>query len=89
LENVKPITTPDNLLQEVMMPADRVIVAYRKMLKEWDAKGWRIDTKAVRAVDGAKVFAIPSPRRRTEKGWVFDAIPLIAGTEADAAQKAG
>jgi phenylpropionate dioxygenase-like ring-hydroxylating dioxygenase large terminal subunit len=77
LEHVKPITTPDNMLQEVMMPADRMIVAYRKYLKEWDAKGWRIDTKAVREVEGAKVFAIPSPRRRNEKGWVFDPIPLI------------
>ena len=89
LEKIKPITTPDNMLQEVMMPADRMIVAYRKDLKEWDARGWRIDTKAVRAVDGEKVFAIPSPRRRLEKGWVFDPVPLLPGKAANSDQKAG
>jgi phenylpropionate dioxygenase-like ring-hydroxylating dioxygenase large terminal subunit len=89
LEQIRPITTPDNMLQEVMMPADRMIVAYRKDLKTWDAKGWRIDTDAVKATAGKKVYAIPSPRRRLEKGWVFDPIPLIPGADAAAAKKTG
>lgn len=89
LEHIKPVTTPDNMLQEVMMPADRMIVAYRKMLKEWDAKGWRIDTKAMKQYENSKVFAIPSPRRRLEKGWVFDPVPLVPGTAANEAKKVG
>lgn len=74
LEAVKPGPTPDDMTSEVMMPADRSIVKYRHFLKEWNAKGWRIDSKTI---DPDKVYAIPSPRRRKEKGWVFPEMPLV------------
>ena len=55
--------------------------------KRLPSGGWRIDHKALEADDGEVVYAIPSPRRRTEKGWVFDPVPLIAGkAEAEAAE---
>ena len=79
LEEVQPVFTPDNMTQEVMMPADKSVVRYRKFLKDWDKRGWRIDAEAQQATEGKKVYAIPSPRRREEKGWVFDPVPLVAG----------
>ncbi|MEH6549253.1 MAG: aromatic ring-hydroxylating dioxygenase subunit alpha [Pseudomonadales bacterium] len=81
LEEISPITTPPNMTQEVMMPADKSIVKYRQFLRTWDKNGWRIDTDAQKAAEGKKVYAIPSPRRRLEKGWVFDPVPLIAGDQ--------
>ena len=77
LNEVRPTITPDNMTSEVMMPADRMIVAYRKLLAEWDARGWRIDYDQIERDFKHKVYAIPSPRRRTEKGWVFDPVPLV------------
>jgi hypothetical protein len=79
LNRIAPKLTPPNMTSEVMMPADKSIVRYRQSLREWDAKGWRIDTDALEAAQGKVVHAIPSPRRRTEKGWVFDAVPLVDG----------
>jgi len=81
LNEVRPITTPDDTSSEVMMPSDKCVLEYRRFLRRWDAKGWRIDHKAVEAALGEKVYAIPSPRRRTEKGWVFPPVPLMPGRE--------
>lgn len=77
LEALEPKRTPENMTQELMTPSDKAIVAYRKMLKSWDSKGWRIDSKSLNSVDDNKTYAIPCPRRRQDKGWVFDATPLL------------
>ena len=50
---------------------------YREWLKKWDAKGWRIDTKALRAKQGDVAMAIPCPGRRESGNWVLDTVPLI------------
>ena len=89
LEDIVPVITPDNMTSEVMVPSDMAIVDYRKLLKIWDAKGWRIDTEEIRRNEKTKAYAIPSPRRRLEKGWVIEAVPLIPGTEAEAVKKVG
>lgn len=83
LNRIQPVTTPETMQSEVLTPSDKAILEYRRYLKKWDAKGWRIDARAVEADLGHKVYAIPSPRRRTEKGWVFPPVPLIAGNEGD------
>ena len=79
LEDLYPPCTPDDLTSEVMMPHDKPVVEYRGFLKQWTERGWRIDVDAIERAqrDDNKCFAIPSPRRRTEKGWVFDPVPLV------------
>jgi phenylpropionate dioxygenase-like ring-hydroxylating dioxygenase large terminal subunit len=77
LEAVEPVITPKDMTHEVMMPADRVIVRYRQILKEWEAKGWRIDTEKVNATKGQVAYAIPSPARRDVKGWALDPVPTV------------
>ena len=86
LNEIQPKVTPDSAKLEVMTPSDKCVVEYRRWLKKWDQKGWRIDHKKVEAELGEVVYAIPSPRRRTEKGWVFPTVPLIPGTEDEAAE---
>jgi phenylpropionate dioxygenase-like ring-hydroxylating dioxygenase large terminal subunit len=88
LEDIAPMKTPDNMVSEVMVPSDKAIVGYRNFIKEWDARGWRIDIESVKREQHTKVYAIPSPRRRTEKGWVFETVPLIAATK-EAVKKVG
>lgn len=81
LEGIVPMKTPDNMTSEVMMPSDLAIVRYREFIKQWDEKGWRIDIEQVKKDELTKVYAIPSPRRRLEKGWVFDEVPLLAAKQ--------
>jgi hypothetical protein len=38
-----PAQTPMNNIKEVLMPADKAVVAYREWLAKFDDKGWRID----------------------------------------------
>lgn len=88
LTPLEPAMTPPDMTHENMMPADAVVVKYRKWLKEWDDNGWRIDVDAVKAGANKVAYAIPSPARRTAKGWVIDAVPTLPGNSAAAQQAA-
>jgi phenylpropionate dioxygenase-like ring-hydroxylating dioxygenase large terminal subunit len=77
LTKLEPRQTPDTNTREFMVPADEPILRYRQKLAEFEVRGWRIDTPAVDR-DRLKVaYAIPSPARRSAKGWVLDPIPLV------------
>ena len=71
-----------------MMPADKCILMYRESLKEWENKGWKIDSEEVARTDGRVAYAIPSPARREQKGWVLDPIPLKPAGKAEPKLKA-
>ena len=84
IEDLRPVLTPDTNTKEFMLPADKCILLYRESLKEWEANGWRIDQEAVDATKNRVSYAIPSPARHKQKGWVMDAIPLRpASKQAD------
>lgn len=76
VERLHPTITPDTNTKEFMVPSDKCILLYRESLKEWEANGWCIDMDAVAATRDKVAYAIPSPARREQKGWVLDAIPL-------------
>ena len=80
VENLNPVRTPDSNTREVLVPGDTAIAAYREWLKKWDARGWKIDVKALNAKLGDVAIAIPCPARRTESNWVQEAVPLVPGT---------
>ena len=63
------------------MSADKIVALYRGRMREWEDRGWRIDTEALNRVraQGNVVTVIPSPARRERGGWVFDPAPLLAG----------
>lgn len=88
IEDLHPVLTPDTNTKEFMLPADKVVVMYRDWLKGWDAKGWRIDMDTVRANERKVAYAIPSPARREQKGWVLDSVPLVSADKASAKLKA-
>jgi hypothetical protein len=81
LEKLSPVRTPESNTKEVLVPGDTAVVRYREWLKEWDAKGWRIDMKAMRARQGDVAMAIPCPGRRESGNWVLDAVPLVPPSE--------
>jgi phenylpropionate dioxygenase-like ring-hydroxylating dioxygenase large terminal subunit len=88
IEDLRPVLTPPTNTKEFMVPADKVILMYREKLKEWDARGWRIDVDEVERNRRKVAYAVPSPARREQKGWVLDAIPRVAGETAKAVLKA-
>lgn len=77
LTELNPVITPPTNTKEFMVPADKVILIYRELLKEWNERGWRLDVEAINRVGSRVAFAIPSPSRRKQKGWVLDSVPLI------------
>jgi phenylpropionate dioxygenase-like ring-hydroxylating dioxygenase large terminal subunit len=77
VEEVDPMVFPDTMTKEVFVPADAQIAVYRQYIKDWEAKGWRIDSRRVEADKGRVAYCIPSPERRTAGNWAIDAVPLV------------
>ncbi|MBL8629640.1 MAG: Rieske 2Fe-2S domain-containing protein [Rhodospirillaceae bacterium] len=75
---LEPFNTPASSTEEVMVKSDTVIVRFREKLKAFTAKGWKIDVDAISATKHKKAYAIPSPARRTNKGWALDAVPTVS-----------
>ena len=86
LMTLHPRITPRVNTKELFTPSDYPIGRYRERLKEWEARGWRIDCDKVREQERDTAFAIPSPARREQKGWVIDPIPLMPAMPARAVE---
>lgn len=87
LEALNPVRTPDTNTKEVLVPGDYALVRYREWLKKWDAMGWRIDMKALRARQGDVAMTIPCPARRESGNWVLDTVPLLPAAAAAGAER--
>ena len=79
LVKLNPVRTPETTTRELLVPADRPVVRYRELLKDWEGNGWRIDLEKLARLRGDTAVAIPSPARRTEKNWILDEIPRVNG----------
>jgi hypothetical protein len=77
LSALEPALTPPTNTKEFMVPADEPILRYRRKLKEWEQRGWRIDMAELNRTRQRVAYAIPSPERRNHKGWVLDTVPLV------------
>ena len=83
LVDLYPPRTPISNTKEVLMPADKAVVAYRDWLKQFDDRGWRIDWDEFTRRNGKdEAFAIPSPRRRKSGNWVLEPIPMLGSRAA-------
>jgi len=89
LLDVRPVQTPEIRTREYFVPSDGAVGAYRDRIKEWEARGWRIDCDEVERNRLKVAYAIPSPARRTEKGWILDSIPLMPAEPSAAAGQTG
>ncbi|MDH3509679.1 MAG: aromatic ring-hydroxylating dioxygenase subunit alpha [Gammaproteobacteria bacterium] len=76
LLGIRPVLQPTSNIKENFVPADRHMGHYRERLKEWQAKGWRIDQDEVDRNRNKVAYAIPCPDRRTSKNWTLDPVPL-------------
>ena len=76
LLGIRPVRQPPSNIKENFVPADRHMAHYRERLKEWQARGWRIDQDEVDRNRNKVAYAIPCPDRRTSKNWTLDPVPL-------------
>jgi phenylpropionate dioxygenase-like ring-hydroxylating dioxygenase large terminal subunit len=88
LEALHPVITPRTNTREFMVPADEPILRYREKLRDYEARGWRIDMEALARDNGRAAFAIPCPERRTTRGWVLDPVPLLPAAARAAERRA-
>ena len=82
LEGLYPIRTPEIRTQEILTPSDKSIARYRDWLDDWNAKGWRIDTKVMKENSGDVAYAIPCPDRRHSGNWILGQVPLKSAAPA-------
>ncbi|MDC3332797.1 aromatic ring-hydroxylating dioxygenase subunit alpha [bacterium] len=81
VEAIDPIRTPNTNTKELLIPTDLPVLSYREYMKSWEKKGWKVDFKKLKEQKGDIAMAIPSPERKTSKGWVLDSIPLVPASE--------
>jgi hypothetical protein len=79
LLGIRPVLPPVSNTTETIVPSDRHAMRYREKLREWQAKGWRIDVDAVERERLRIAYALPSPARRESKAWTIASVPLLEG----------
>jgi phenylpropionate dioxygenase-like ring-hydroxylating dioxygenase large terminal subunit len=80
VEEICPETVPSDLREELTVPSDGLMNAFRAKRRELIDRGWQIDIDKLRSeVNGRRAVVIPSPRRRAEEGknYVFKTVPLV------------
>lgn len=76
-----PVRTPEVSTREILSIGDECIGTYRRHLKAWEERGWRMDLKTMRETAGDVAYAIPCPARRESKSWVLDSVPLLPAAD--------
>ena len=81
VEALSPNYLPETLENEVSVEQDKFMGAWRVIRRKHIDMGWKIDTRAMKAYEGEKVFTIPSPARKTNPDlkWALETVPLVAG----------
>jgi hypothetical protein len=77
IEFADPTIFPESNTKELLVPADKQIAIYREMIAEWQARGWRINTRKVTEDRGRVGYAVPCPARRTSGNWTLDSTPML------------
>jgi len=83
IEKIEPVAPPRGSTADFSVKADAVQLTYRRYLREWESRGWRIDSEAIhREHPATRLHIIPSPARRESRNWVFGTVPLVPATPA-------
>jgi phenylpropionate dioxygenase-like ring-hydroxylating dioxygenase large terminal subunit len=64
VEKLEPAIPSKDTIGEFIIPADDVLMRYRDRLKDYEARGWRLDLAEMAKHEHRMVYAIPSPARR-------------------------
>jgi phenylpropionate dioxygenase-like ring-hydroxylating dioxygenase large terminal subunit len=84
IEKLDPQIPSTEAVGEFIVPADDVIMSYRRRQLDWSQRGWRLDYETLRKNRGRVAYSIPSPaRRESPRDWAVTAAPVTrpAGIE--------
>jgi phenylpropionate dioxygenase-like ring-hydroxylating dioxygenase large terminal subunit len=78
IEKLDPAIPSKEAIGEFIIPADDILMAYRRRLTEYQARGWRLDLEEMEHNRNRVVYAIPSPARRDHaQDWAVTPVPLL------------
>jgi phenylpropionate dioxygenase-like ring-hydroxylating dioxygenase large terminal subunit len=78
IEHLEPPVGMEDATSDFSVQTDAIQLTYRERMREWAARGWRIDLERLGALEnGSRLYVIPSPGRRESRGWQFDTVPLV------------
>lgn len=84
IEKLDPQIPDKQTAGEFIVPADDVLMAYRRRIEDWQSRGWRMDVQKILADRGRVAYAIPGPgRRRNPDNWALRPVPLLPATAAE------
>lgn len=82
IEKIEPVAPPRGTTSDLSIRPDAIQLIYRRYLRDWESRGWRIDSEAIhRQYPATRLHVIPSPGRRESRNWVFDTVPLVAAAD--------
>jgi phenylpropionate dioxygenase-like ring-hydroxylating dioxygenase large terminal subunit len=80
IEKLDPAIPSKEAVGEFIIPADDILMVYRRRLTEYQSRGWRMDLEALDRNRNRVAYAIPSPTRRDHgQDWAVTAVPLLSG----------
>lgn len=79
LEAMRPIVPPRDHTHDQLQSEEQAMAQYRKQLRQWEDKGWRIDTAALEQLGETRACVIPSPARRASDRWILPEVPRKNG----------
>jgi hypothetical protein len=82
IEKLDPQIPSTEAVGEFIVPADDVIMSYRRRLQDWERRGWRLDCGTLQKNRGRVAYAISSPARREStaqsgQAWAVTAAPVV------------
>jgi nitrite reductase/ring-hydroxylating ferredoxin subunit len=78
VEKLDPPISSKEAIGEFIVPADDVLMTYRRRLAEWQGNGWRMNLEEMARNRNRVAYAIPGPARREHpQEWAITPIPLL------------
>ena len=81
IEKLVPAIPSKEAIGEFIVPADDVLMSYRRRVTDYQARGWRMDLEEMARNKDRVAYASPSPSRRESPGdWAVTPVPRIDGS---------
>jgi len=79
VEKLDPPIPSKEAVGEFIVPADDIIMHFRRNLTAWQKRGWRMDLETMACNRSRVAYSIPSPARRADPAdWAVTAVPLLS-----------
>jgi len=79
IEKLDPPIPSKEAVGEFIVPADDILMNYRKQRMDWEANGWRMNLEEMEKNRNRVAYAIPCPARREKPDdWAVTSVPLLS-----------